>query len=106
MRMQGSGRCSRRATPHRSIRSRWAADTNVKNGVLILILAIALAVGGYSIYYRTATKPAAVMLLKPEGEMDWLKLEYHLSDEQFARIQQLHREYAPNCDLMCDKITI
>ena len=36
--------------------------------------------------------------------MQWLRSEYHLSDEQFARIQQVHREYSPKCDLMCAKI--
>lgn len=77
----------------------------MKKGLFILILAIAAAVGGYAVYYRAATAPAAAMLSKPEGEMEWLQREYHLSDAQFARIQQLHRDYAPKCNLMCDQIT-
>jgi hypothetical protein len=36
--------------------------------------------------------------------MQWLRDEYHLSDAQFSRIQDLHRDYAPKCDVMCQKI--
>jgi Heavy-metal resistance len=72
--------------------------------ILIMMAAVA-AFAGYAISYRCATAPAASMLAKPGGEMEWLKCEYHLSDAQFARIQQLHRDYAPTCDLMCAKIT-
>ena len=76
----------------------------MKNGLLILALALALAVGGYCTYYRCATAPTHAMLAAPDGEMEWLRREYHLSDAQFARIRQMHGEYAPHCDLMCGKI--
>ena len=36
--------------------------------------------------------------------MQWLRREYHLSDAQSARVEQVHREYTPKCDLMCAKI--
>src|SRR5207253_10759421 len=36
--------------------------------------------------------------------MEWLRPEYHLTDAQFSRIRELHGEYAPKCDLMCEKI--
>lgn len=77
----------------------------MQKGLFILILAIVSAIGGYAIYYRAATTPAATMLSKPAGEMEWLKREYHLSDSQFQRIQGLHREYAPKCDRMCENIS-
>ncbi len=73
-------------------------------GLLIIALAIAVAVGGYFTYYRCATAPTQAMLSGSEGEMEWLRREYHLTDAQFARIQQIHREYAPKCELMCGKI--
>jgi hypothetical protein len=76
----------------------------VKNGIVILILAVGLAVCSFVIYYRTATAAAAAMLSKPQGEMEWLKMEFHLTETQFARIQELHREYAPKCDEMCEDI--
>jgi hypothetical protein len=76
----------------------------MKKGLFILLFAAATAFAGYWTYYRCATAPARTMLTEGGGEMEWLRREYHLSDAQFSRIQQLHREYAPKCDLMCEKI--
>jgi hypothetical protein len=76
----------------------------VKKSLLILLLAAATALGGYWTYYRCATAPARTMVAQADGGMEWLRREYHLSDAQFARVQQAHREYAPKCDLMCEKI--
>ncbi len=77
----------------------------MKKALIVIFMAAAVAFAGYSISYRCATAPAESMLTKPGGEMQWLKCEYHLSDAQFAHIQQLHQQYAPTCDLMCEKIT-
>lgn len=68
------------------------------------MLALGSAFAGYWIYYQCATAPARSMLTQSGGEMEWLRHEYHLSDAQFSRIRELHREYAPKCDLMCEKI--
>ena len=76
----------------------------MKKAFIIIFMAGAVALAGYRISYRCATASSESMLTKPGGEMEWLKCEYHLSDAQFARIQQLHRDYAPTCDLMCEKI--
>ena len=73
-------------------------------GVLVLILAVGSAFGGYLTYYKCATAPARAMLAKEDGEMQWLRHEYHLSDAQFSRIQQIHHEYAPKCDRNCERI--
>jgi hypothetical protein len=92
---------------HRSIHWRCSADAaleGVKRGLLILLLAAATACAGYWIYYRHVTAPERRMSMAANGEMEWLRREYHLSDAQFARIRQLHREYAPKCNLMCEKI--
>jgi hypothetical protein len=76
----------------------------MKKAIIVFFLAAAVGFAGYSISYRCATAPAESMLTKPGGEMEWLKCEYHLSDAQFTRIQQLHQQYAPTCNLMCEKI--
>lgn len=68
------------------------------------MLALASACAGYWIYYRCATAPVRCMLAEQGGEMQWLRREYHLSDAQFTRVEELHREYSPKCDLMCAKI--
>jgi hypothetical protein len=76
----------------------------MKKVFIVIFAAVAVAFTGYSISYLCATAPAKSMLTTPGGEMEWLKCEYHLSDAQFARIQQLHWQYAPKCNLMCEKI--
>jgi hypothetical protein len=76
----------------------------MKKSLLVLLLAAVIAGAGYWIYYRCATAPARTMFTQANGEMEWLRREYHLSDAQFTRIEQIHREYAPKCDLMCEKI--
>ena len=76
----------------------------MKKGLLIIALSGAVAIAGYCTCYRCATAPTHAMLARPDGEMEWLRREYHLTDAQFSRIQQLHREYAPRCDLMCETI--
>ena len=76
----------------------------MKKGLLILPLAAVIALAGYWTYYRCATAPARTMFMQATGGMEWLRREYHLSEAQFARIQELHREYAPKCDRMCERI--
>jgi hypothetical protein len=40
----------------------------------------------------------------PNGELQWLRREFHLSDAQFAKIATLHSAYTPVCDEMCRRI--
>lgn len=77
---------------------------NKRKGLVILLIALVSAVAGYAIYYSSATAKAKAMLREPAGEMEWLRREFRLSDEQFARIEKRHREYAPTCAAMCEKI--
>lgn len=45
--------------------------------------------------------------LRPSGPtresigLEWLRQEYQLTDEAFARVRQLHRNYFSLCDAMC-----
>jgi hypothetical protein len=40
----------------------------------------------------------------PHPELAWLKQEYHLSDDQFEKVVQLHTAYWPKCGEMCGRI--
>src|SRR5258707_1039244 len=40
----------------------------------------------------------------PNGELEWLRREFHLSDTQFAKIATLQSAYTPVCDEMCRRI--
>src|SRR5262245_15387317 len=70
----------------------------------VVVVAVAAAVIGYHSYYWSATNPAQTMLQQGSGEMEWLRREFHLNDEQFASVRKLHEEYAPECDQMCQRI--
>jgi hypothetical protein len=52
-----------------------------------------------------ATRDLGQMAKAPNGELDWLRREFHLSDAQFAKIATLQSAYTPVCDDMCRKIT-
>ncbi|MEI6351414.1 MAG: periplasmic heavy metal sensor [Verrucomicrobiota bacterium] len=69
---------------------------------LVVVAAGALAFGGY---YWLSVRPVMALVHQPEGEMEWLRHEYHLSDAQFQRVSQLHDEYSPKCAEMCRKIS-
>lgn len=73
-------------------------------GLLILTLAIVVSIGGSLLYFRTATVPSSAMLAQPVGELEWLRREFRLSDEQFAQVRAKHQEYAPRCERLCAQI--
>ncbi len=58
----------------------------------------------YCVYFYCATQPAHAMLKQPQGEMEWLRREFNLTDVQFDKIKALHEGYRPKCDLMCKRI--
>ncbi len=70
----------------------------------VVLVAAAAAIAGYAAYFFCAMSSTQAMLDQKAGEMEWLRAEYHLTDAQFDHIQALHREYAPKCDQMCQKI--
>jgi len=76
----------------------------MKNAWLVIAAALVFASVGYFVYYKWETAPMQAMANDPDGGMEWLRNEYHLGDAQYSRVQQMHREYAPRCDLMCEKI--
>ena len=76
----------------------------MKRRLLVLAAFLTIAAVGYGLYYQGATASARAMLARPQGEMEWLRQEFHLSDAQFAKVQALHAAYVPKCDEMCRKI--
>jgi Spy/CpxP family protein refolding chaperone len=71
---------------------------------LVLLAALGSLALAFCIYYHVATRPMVVMLSKPAGEMDWLRMEFNLTDEQFAKIKALQEAYQPKCGQMCQRI--
>lgn len=76
----------------------------MKRSASVLLVAIIASLAAYCIYYQCATRSAQAMLTQPNGQMEWLRREFKLSDAQFTKVKQLHEVYRPGCDQMCQRI--
>src|SRR5260221_3774526 len=74
---------------------------------LLFALIGALAVGVVAFYGCNflATRDLREMAAAPNGGLEWLRREFHLSDPQFKKIEALQSAYAPVCNEMCRRIT-
>ncbi len=79
--------------------------TSVRYWLLFaLIGALAAGVIAFCGINFLATRDLGRMAKAPNGELEWLRREFHLSDAQFAKIATLHSAYTPVCDEMCRRI--
>ena len=76
----------------------------MRRSLTILILGIAVAIGGYCALYLGKTSAGRAIRFSDSPELAWLKLEFGLGDAELARIRQLHEGYLPRCAEMCAKI--
>lgn len=76
----------------------------MKRPLIIFLLGIALAVGGYCAVYLSKTSSARSMGAEGNPELAWLRREFGLGDAEFERIRELHEGYLPQCAAMCAKI--
>jgi len=67
-----------------------------------LLLAIAMAAGFAG--YRAGCDPAMHEQACRSDTMAWLRQEFHLTDAQYAAIDELHRGYTASCDEHCRAI--
>ena len=73
---------------------------------LWFILGGAIAVGMIAFYLCSflATQELREMAQAPNGDLQWLRREFHLSDAQFKAITDLQSAYASVCGEMCQRI--
>jgi hypothetical protein len=73
----------------------------MKKPLLIIVTGLLLAAGSYGGLYlaRTAGHSADA-----PSELLWLRNEFSLTDQEFARIRELHEGYRPDCAKMCARI--
>ena len=76
----------------------------MKNPWLILLAGFGAGLAAYACVYVAGTAEVRAMSGSPTPVLAWLQREYHLSDSQFAHVQQLHDAYIPTCAEMCGKI--
>lgn len=76
----------------------------MKRGLVILLLGIAVAIGGFCAFYMSAVHRQKAALHGNAPELAWLKDEFELSDAEWQRVAQLHDGYLPKCAEMCERI--
>lgn len=75
----------------------------MKKSGIILLAGLAAGVLAYAcLFFSTAGRRNGAAGTAPE--LAWLKAEFRLSDEQFARVALLHALYRPTCAEMCRRI--
>jgi hypothetical protein len=90
---------------NRSIPTSVSEPTRPRHWVLI-ILTGAIALGWIAFYGCNflATQQLRHLTQVPNGDLEWLRREFHLSDAQFKAIADLHLAYTPICNEMCRRI--
>jgi hypothetical protein len=76
----------------------------MKKGLLILAAAM---MAGILAFFLSRSQPALVtdpVLLDSLPELAWLRTDLELTEEQFSKVEQLHRDYRPVCAEMCRRI--
>jgi hypothetical protein len=76
----------------------------MKRSVFILLLGLGVGAAAYGCIYSACMSPARTMERSARPELAWLKEEFHLSDNEFKRVSELHVAYLPECHEMCHKI--
>jgi hypothetical protein len=66
----------------------------------VLLASVAMAVASY----RLAGRVSAAALASPTDDLEWLRLEFHLTDADLGRIRALHDGYRPECERYCAEI--
>jgi hypothetical protein len=73
----------------------------MKRASLLLLLVVAAAIG-FSV-------PVTLQALRCDAgkhysELEWLKQEFSISQEDFGRVQQLHHEHQARCRVLCENL--
>lgn len=76
----------------------------MRRPLLIILAALALAVGTFTACYFTAARMRPTAPVAPPDELDWLRTEFRLGDAELARVRALHDGYQPECAAMCRRI--
>ncbi len=76
----------------------------MRNVFMAVGLLVALALIAGFLGYRAGCDPTLREAARQGDVMTWLKREFHLTDQQYAAIEKLHREYTGSCDEHCRMI--
>lgn len=69
----------------------------------LAVLVFAAAATGF-VCYRMSFDPELHAVASRGDALQWLRMDFHLSDKQFAAIRRLHEAYAGTCEEHCRMI--
>lgn len=76
----------------------------MKRAPLILAAGLLVTTAAYVTAYFAATASRLGVEQAGQPELAWLRQEFRLSDEQYAKVVALHAAYKPVCKEMCRRI--
>ena len=76
----------------------------MNRSLAILIGALALGAAIFAGSFFAARHTTMMCCEQPADDLNWLRLEFHLSDAEIAHIREMHEGYLPQCGEMCAKI--
>ncbi len=77
----------------------------MKNWLVTVLIAFAACALSFGAFYAFNREPAPLRAAAQSGDaMEWMRLEFKLSDAQYAAIQRLHEDYSAVCSAHCSAI--
>jgi hypothetical protein len=73
----------------------------MKRAWLIIVGGLLLALAAYAGFYYAGMARCAGMMRSATPELAWLKAEFQLNDDDFARISRMHEAYLAGCAERC-----
>lgn len=77
----------------------------MKKGITFLVFAILAGVVAFCLMRSHKLADPKEALLDKTPELTWLRNDLKLTDEQFAKVSELHAGYRPKCVDMCHRIS-
>lgn len=81
------------------------SSPRLKRPLLWLPAGLLAALLAYGAMYWVQTRDHRALLRSGDSELAWLRHEFQLTDDQYARVSALHTDYRPTCEELCRRIT-
>jgi len=69
--------------------------------IIIVVIGLTLLTSVYTGVYRLVTSDVEAAMTADRPELEWLRREYQISDEQFAEIRRRHEAHDVICKQLC-----
>ena len=76
----------------------------MRRPLIILLAACVLSAGLFVGAFYCSRHICAHHMAQSTDDLDWLRMEFHLSDAELARVRKLHEGYLPICAANCERI--